>query len=162
MHERNVRDDHPTSVGLDNNATNLWKRMWNIKDDVEDKLRWIIRKGDVDIALDKWKVDALPLDARGPVHSLFLSNKKLDNETSFNLLGITTLSKSNNLWLVSHQMKISWFEPKQVMDHFPHRVLGSLLEIEGYVTSFSKKLWHPLMPLKISFLFGKSCLMQSV
>lgn len=65
MNERYVREDHPGLVGLVNNGSNLWKKMWNIKSEVEPKLLWIIGKGNVDIIMDRWlDMALLSLDAR--------------------------------------------------------------------------------------------------
>lgn len=37
MHKRYVQNDHPSTVGLTNNASNQWKRMWHVRDKVERK-----------------------------------------------------------------------------------------------------------------------------
>lgn len=111
MHERDVRDDHPTSVGLVNNATNLWKRMWNITNEVEPFLFWIIGKGNMDICLDRWLKEDLPiLDARFPVHSLFISNKEVYYESAINMLGYNNseLIKHSLVSLTSADDKLIW------------------------------------------------------
>lgn len=54
MFSRYIRDSHPATIPLAPNASNIWKKMWLIRDEVEQHLRWIINKGKVDVFLDKW------------------------------------------------------------------------------------------------------------
>lgn len=87
MSDRYVKYDHPSNVSLANNASNIWKRIWTVRDDAEAKIRWLIGKGDIDISLDRWLDHPMTHSAKGPVHSLFLSNKELDFEITSNLHG---------------------------------------------------------------------------
>lgn len=74
-----MKNDHPVTVSLINNATPIWKRMWNIRIDAETKMRWLISKGEVDISLDRWSDAIMNCEAFGPIHSLFLSNNELED-----------------------------------------------------------------------------------
>lgn len=66
---------HPCSVLLATNASSVRKRMWRIREKVENKMRWLIGRGEIDIGYDTWFDGSLTTMSHGPVHSLFLYNR---------------------------------------------------------------------------------------
>lgn len=87
MHNRYCRGEHLTNVALVNNSTNVWKRIWKIRHEVEPYLHWIIGKRDIDVSLDGWMDDYMPLlNDRILDKALFLNDKEI-NEYSIRLLG---------------------------------------------------------------------------
>lgn len=112
MFNRYCKGIHPAIVPVSNNSTNVWKRVWHIRNDVEPYIHhWIIGRGDIDICLNKRLDINLPmLSERVPVKTLFINGKDVNTENATRLLGNLScdLIKQEKISLSLYRDKLCW------------------------------------------------------
>lgn len=156
MLNRYCKDIHPAIAPLSNNATNVWKRMWHIRDNVEPYLHWIIGRGDIDISLDKWMDINLPLlNERVLVKTLSINEKEINIEYVTSLLGTMScdLIKQEKVSLSIDEDKLCW--SKTSSGNFTIKSAWKVIRQIGLHNFTYKYVWHPHRPLKISVFVWK-------
>lgn len=156
MMDRYCRGYHPISVPLANNATSVWKRMRDIRNEVEPHLKWIIGRGDIDSCLDRWFSIRLPmLPERVSVNNFFIIDKKLNYEYVSNLFGPQScdMIQREQVSLCIHADKLWWI--KNGAGHFTIKSAWELVRQKNVHSFTFKNLWHKNRPLKISIFLWK-------
>lgn len=138
MFSRYFKEDHPSTVSLSPNSSLVWKRLWMVRDDVEQHLFWIQGGGEIDISLHKWPKHDIPvMNDRVAVKSIFQTEKEVDISLAKRILGIHICDVINkeNITLSNSEDKLYWAHI-QALNNSQYSQLGIVLDKED--------LDHPL------------------